>query len=203
MGIDRASEYGFTTRGPVQFYLELMLAFGSDFDRDPQFSWMRAALTEEGDQTQRAQDLYAAVNRYLDEVNGPRAEHSIAALQQVRSVTVESLSQVGSDLEAQAGLWLRSFHPRRCDFAGENALRQLLPLAREASHKYRLAEPEGSALLLGLMFMFGAGVCTDPMFPWLRRTLEPPPGQAAQSNLARLLRRGQTYVEQMLSQLQP
>ena len=38
-GIGRADSYGFTFRGPVRLYLELMLLFGSHFDTDPQYPW--------------------------------------------------------------------------------------------------------------------------------------------------------------------
>src|SRR5258708_4751272 len=35
-GIESSDRYGFTMRGPVRFYIEMVLTFGSDFDTDPQ-----------------------------------------------------------------------------------------------------------------------------------------------------------------------
>ena len=35
--IKRAGGYGFTFRGPVRLYIELMFLFGSHFDTDPQY----------------------------------------------------------------------------------------------------------------------------------------------------------------------
>ena len=44
LGIERAEKYGFTNRGPVRFYIELMFMFGSDFDTDPQYPWAAELL---------------------------------------------------------------------------------------------------------------------------------------------------------------
>ena len=39
LGLKNAGQYGFTNRGPVRFYIELMFMFGSYFDTDPQYPW--------------------------------------------------------------------------------------------------------------------------------------------------------------------
>src|SRR3954454_24480566 len=39
VGIERAKSYGYSLRGPVRFYIELMIQFGSDFDTDPLLPW--------------------------------------------------------------------------------------------------------------------------------------------------------------------
>lgn len=59
-GITQARNHGFTFRGPVQLYLELMLLFGSYFDTDPQYPWAAAILARQdsGSQMQRAEQLY-------------------------------------------------------------------------------------------------------------------------------------------------
>ena len=36
-GLERAGSYGFTIRGPVRFYIELMVRLGCDFDTDPPY----------------------------------------------------------------------------------------------------------------------------------------------------------------------
>src|SRR3989442_14701095 len=37
LGIKEAGRYGFTNRGPVSFYIDLMVMFGSHFYTDPQY----------------------------------------------------------------------------------------------------------------------------------------------------------------------
>src|SRR5215510_13947025 len=64
LGIERAKKHGFTNRGPVRFYIELMFMFGSYFDSDPQHPWASHVLNdpESVDQSVRADRLYAAMN---------------------------------------------------------------------------------------------------------------------------------------------
>jgi hypothetical protein len=58
-GIERARDYGFTKRGPMRFYLEMMFMFGPDFDTDPEHPWAREILVEKGwDQMRRADRLH-------------------------------------------------------------------------------------------------------------------------------------------------
>src|SRR6266849_10193118 len=59
-GIETAGKYGFTNRGPLRFYIELMFMFGSYFDSDPQYPWAGTVLKDPEviDQTIRADRLY-------------------------------------------------------------------------------------------------------------------------------------------------
>ena len=43
-GISAAEKYGFDKRGPVRFYVDMMIAFGSGFDTDPQYPWVAEIL---------------------------------------------------------------------------------------------------------------------------------------------------------------
>ena len=78
-GVSRARGHGFTLRGPLRLYLDLMFLFGSDFDTDPQYPWAGEVLKEQGMEMERA----AALRRFQggDEqdrrsgrcIDGPRA----------------------------------------------------------------------------------------------------------------------------------
>ncbi|HXL09293.1 MAG TPA: hypothetical protein VN966_03660 [Candidatus Bathyarchaeia archaeon] len=46
LGIERAKSYGITTERDVCKYTDLMVAFGSDFDRDPSLAWAQAILSD-------------------------------------------------------------------------------------------------------------------------------------------------------------
>ena len=45
-GIDRADGYGIVGERDVALYLDLMFAFGRDFDTDPALPWAAAILTD-------------------------------------------------------------------------------------------------------------------------------------------------------------
>ena len=45
-GIARAVSHGFETEVQISQYVDLMFAFGPDFDRDPEFSWPGPILSD-------------------------------------------------------------------------------------------------------------------------------------------------------------
>ena len=54
----RADTYGFTNRGPIRLYIELMFLYGSDFDTDPQYPAIGKVLKAPGDQMKRAEETF-------------------------------------------------------------------------------------------------------------------------------------------------
>jgi hypothetical protein len=56
-------------------------------------------------------------------------------------------------------------------------------------------------LLLALMFAFGHRICDDPLFGWVRSTLEEPEMGDPNRRFERLFQRTKVYTKQMLLQL--
>src|ERR1035438_5788295 len=64
-GMIAARGYGFTLRGPLRFYVELMLSLGSGMDTDPQLPWLEEELARRGDdELTRATRLFERVTEY-------------------------------------------------------------------------------------------------------------------------------------------
>jgi len=99
-------------------------------------------------------------------------------------------------IESAALPWLQTLHPRKCAYAGPEALTNLMQKAQQASTQCGLSVPEGPPLLLALMFAFGSGVLSDPLFPWVAAGLAE--SGDAKTRLERLFTRTQTYVRQTL-----
>ena len=78
-GINRAQKYGFTKRGPVRFFVELLFTFGSEFDTDPLLPWAEGVLNNESikDQVERAGILREAMLEYLAEMSGGRGKEFV------------------------------------------------------------------------------------------------------------------------------
>jgi hypothetical protein len=93
MGVDRARQHQFEQRGPVRFYLEMMLTFASDFDTDPQLPWASKALSDKAitDQMARSGALYEAMQKYLDRVAGPNNRFAMEALKRLQRERPEHL----------------------------------------------------------------------------------------------------------------
>ncbi|MGA2328140.1 MAG: hypothetical protein ABSH05_17820 [Bryobacteraceae bacterium] len=197
-GAERARGHGFKARGPVRMFLDFLVILGHEFDRDPMLFWVGDILKDrEGlDEMVQAARLHLHVTTYLDLVYGRGGEHVGKGLEHIVKALPQELTAVGRSLESSAIPWLQKLHPRKCAYAGATALTNLVQQAQQASARCSLPTPEGPPLLLGLMFAFGSGVLTDPLFPWVAASLEG--GGEPKARLERLTARTQTYLRQAL-----
>lgn len=201
-GLERARENGFQARGPVRMYIEFMTMLGHEFDRDPLLYWIRDILQDkEGlDEMTQASRLHLHVSTYLELVYGPGGEHVTKGLEHVAKAPLEELAAIGKAYESKAIPWLQALHSRKCVYAGATALTNLLREARQGAAQFRLAEPEGPPLLLGLMFAFGSGVMTDPLFPWIAASIDGGGKDEPRARVERLATRAQAYLRQALAE---
>lgn len=204
LGLQRAHECGFTLNGPIRTYLEIMLALGSDFDRDPQYFWLIPWLRpqERYPEMDRARYLQFHVMRYLDDFQGSDGANVIQALNKAQGVTRDQLIEIGSNYPEEAMNWLESMHPLKCRFIGKDALQSLIQSARKEAAQAELHSPESVPLVLGLMFTFGSGILRDPMYPWVTRTLASTDEKGETPREEKLLLRGKAYLRKMLQQIQ-
>jgi len=199
-GVERARGCGFQARGPVRMVIEFMVLLGHEFDSDPMLFWIRDILRDnEGlDEMTQAGRLHLHVSTYLDLVYGPAGEHVAKGIEHIARATPQELTAVGRSYDSSAIRWLQALHPRKCAYAGEAALASLSQAARQAAARFALPEPEGSPLMLGLMFAFGSGVMTDPLFPWAAASVAPEAAAEPRVRLERLWARAQAYLRQAL-----
>jgi hypothetical protein len=174
LGIEQARKYGFTRRGPVRFYIELMFLFGSYFDTDPQYPWASKALANpEGlDETVVADRIFAAMNGYVAKIVDPEREHLRKAVNGLMQTQIEDVLKAGVNLEEMMLQILRSVCPIRCDYSGEGVLRRLIRHGFELATRYDLATDKGKVLMATLTFAVGHGFYKDPLNPWIVRRLE-------------------------------
>lgn len=204
LGLQRAHECGFTLNEPIRTYLEIMLALGSDFDRDPQYFWLIPWLRpqERYPEMDRARYLQFHVVRYLDDVQGSDGVNAIQALSRAQGITHQQLIEISRNYPVEAMSWLESMHPLKCRFIGKDALQSLIKSARKEAAQAELRSPESLPLVLGLMFIFGSGILRDPMYPWVARTLASPDEKGEKPCEEKLLLRGKAYLRKMLQQIQ-
>ncbi len=194
-GVERAREHGYRARGAVRMFLDFQVILGHEFYQDPTLYWIGDILADrEGlDEMARAERLYLHVTTYLDLVYGPNGEHVHKGMEHMAKAPAQELTVVGRTFDSAAIPWLQSLHPRKCAYAGPDALTNLMQKAQQASTQCGLPVPEGPPLLLSLMFAFGSGVVSDPLYPWVAEGLAAPGEPKAR--LERLFTRTQTYVQ--------
>jgi hypothetical protein len=169
----RAAEQGFTFRGPVRLYLELMVMFGSDFDADPQYPWAGEILKETGPQMLRAESLFEKAMDFRRTVAGPDDEHMFRALGRVSELGRQPVALPAEREEhvvAVAGL-VKDLYPQKAEYLGEQKLLAFVDLGYQKA--VALGSRSGLTLALPtvLMLAFGAGCFDDLLYPWIGNTL--------------------------------
>lgn len=196
LGIERARKYGLTNRGPVRFYIEMMFMFGSDFDTDPQYPWVRQIFTspDKGHQMWRADRLYDKAMDYVENVVGHENRYEMEALQRLILMRVEDIFSARQDIAAI----LITMHPHKCEYIAQNSLNALIQMGKAKYQTYSTSSMMGEALFVGLMFIFGSGCFTDLQFPWIANTLNNPSIDDPDKRLKRLYSKTITYMKQAL-----
>lgn len=203
LGIARGQAYGFTDCGPLRFYLETMLALGSDFDTDAMLERATEPLRNPPkEQHARAAALYDGVRDYFEQVNGRRNEHALAAMQRIRVMSYEDLPG-GGDSSARALALFRGGFPQKYAYAGETALRAVVARAQRASVEYGARSEAAGLLLASVMFGFGHGATSDPAYTWIADTLRDASTPDAEQRMQVLHRKTRLYLSSALKNLAP
>jgi hypothetical protein len=175
-GFERAKRHGFTNRGPLRFYLELIFILGSDFDTDPLLPWVGRILSDpaEPDQMRRADLLHERTMEYVQAITGPDSKYEIAAMRRAVDQPLEVPVVGDRDFKEKTVDRLRAIYPEKCDYVGDAAIRALIPRGIRLARGYSVSSDFGTALFIGLMFALGHGFATDPKFPWIEAALTDP-----------------------------
>lgn len=172
LGIERAATHGFTYRGPVRFYVELMIKFGSGFDTDPQLPWAVAALADKsGDQMARAERLYEKYLDYDAAVVGPESEYARAAIRRSSRLKPADVVVGPEGRAAWLVARLKEYYPEKAADLGDAGLAALVPRGEQLATKYGITSDFGAVVFTVLMFALGHQFDTDPRFPWIEGTL--------------------------------
>ena len=200
-GIKRAGEYGFTFRGPVRLYLELMLLFGSHFDTDPQYPWTATILADQGSapEMQRAESLYEKTRDYRKNVAGPGDEYTLEALRRVAALAAQPLPVSAANFNRDMLQAMSEAYPQKVSFVGEDALKLLIGEGVAAAQGYGFSTLRSVALPVVLMFAFGHGCFRDPLYPWIGMTACDEMMAQPEARARRLEKKSVTWLEHVLA----
>jgi hypothetical protein len=205
LGFDRAEGYGLTSYGSVQFYIELMFMFGSDFDTDPLLPWAMQALRDPApsDEMARAMELYDGAMDYIERVVGQDRKPAIEAFRRLCAFDYEPPLRRGeSDFEARALSMMAQTLPEQYAYLGEEPLRALIRRAPGIAAQIGLVTDRGVVLTILFSCMMGKGFASDPMFPWIEATLSNPSLETPEKMVGHLEQRARKYFEHALRHLE-
>jgi len=194
----RAEGYGFTYRGPMRLFIEMMFLCGSAFDTDPQYAAVGEVLRASGDQMQRAQQIHEGFLDYLDKVSGPGAANVRRALRDLLDFARTPIT-FSHDFAADMLQEMHRVFPLKAAYVGEVGLQALIDESMVEARRYRFATPRQEALLVVLKFAFGHGCTDDPLYPWIARTLQDVRIINPAARAARLERKAVTWLEHVVA----
>lgn len=201
IGIDKAESYGLTFRGPVRLYLELMLLFGTAFDTDPQYPWAADILTNKnsGTQMERAQRLYEHTMDYREQVAGPDDNYTFSALRNIRALARQPLALSSENIINSILSEITRIYPQKATYIGINGLEALIRSGIDGARKQHFSTARGTALVVVLMLAFGHGCGSDPLYPWIARTLKDETIVSPQARAERLEKKALIWLEHVLA----
>lgn len=200
--MSRASRYGFTNRGSMRLYIELMFLFGSDFDTDPQYLAISKVLKASGEQMQRAEEIYKAVLDYQGKVSGEKNINVRQALEALLVFAQMPVKFNANNFEVEMLQELTQAFPQKVRYVGEKKLMVLIEKGRAEAQKYYFPDVRGEAMMVILMFAFGHGCPNDPLYPWIARTLEDERINDSTARAKRLEKKAVTWLNHVLARPQ-
>lgn len=197
--LSRADSYGFTNRGPIRLYIEMMFLFGSDFDTDPQYPEVAELLNASEDQMQRAEKLYQGVLDYQEKVSGQSNINVREALEALLIFAKMPVLVNVNNFEIEMLQELIRAFPQKVTYVGEEGMITLIREGRAEAQKYGFPAVRGEAMMVILMFAFGHGCTEDPLYPWMARTLKDERIKDSAARAKRLEKKAVTWLDYVLA----
>lgn len=134
-----AKKAGYTQRGPVRLYIDMMIILGSDFGREPLFQSLKIKYQKDLPQIERSLSLYTLLNDYIAKVYGEDGCFFKKSFEIFKGFSAEDFTVKISSSNAGLHELLRGVYPQRYDFAGYNAVNDLIAVLDEACETIKLS----------------------------------------------------------------
>ncbi|HDS9666665.1 TPA: hypothetical protein QH882_003833 [Klebsiella variicola] len=156
-----AKKAGYTQRGPVRLYIDMMIILGSDFGREPLFQSLKIKYQKDLPQIERSLSLYTLLNDYIAKVYGEDGCFFKKSFEIFKGFSAEDFTVKISSSNAGLHELLRGVYPQRYDFAGYNAVNDLIAVLDEACETYKVKRLYHRLYLALIMLLFGCSFEQD------------------------------------------
>ncbi len=203
LGLENSKKYGFDTRGPVRFFIELMFMFGGYFDTDVQYPWASEALNSPDypQQMFRADHLHGKMLEYLNAVSGPGDVYAKRAMRETVRLVSEAPAHAAlgrSELLSR----LPQVYPEKCAWLGAGRLGDVIDGGMDVARANGITAARGLGLFALLAFAMGHRFAGDPLYPWIANTLQNPLITDANARAEVVEKKSLLYLNRVLEYLE-
>ena len=167
--VEQNRVFGLKNQRKIMSYFHLVSKIGISYQHDPQFRRISEAMQAAQTPEDSLQALSTEVNEFRVKVRGDGDEWYHAALQRVMRISYADWYK--PNFETEAAAMLTTLYPERAAYAGEQAILELVGMARQEAERWALPQRPGICMLSGLMFFLGVGCVADPLYPWVSKKL--------------------------------
>jgi len=172
LAVQRGRHCGLTLRGPLRFYVEMVLSFGLDFESDPLLPWARGWLSKSSsDEMDSATELYERMTNYCELVMGSQNDRSLRALEKLVQIGPHEFSNLRGDFETQTITLMDVVFAEKKRYVADQELRFLIREAVETAAHFGITQASEIGFIAGLMLILGHGCMRDPLYSWLQPVL--------------------------------
>jgi len=196
--IRNAEFHGFTLRGTIRLYIELMFLFGSNFDSDPQYNKLSEILNADNDQMDRAEQIYEITVDYHAKVSGQDNINTYNALELLLSLIKKPMIFEHDYFTKGMLQEITYLFPEKAAYIGEEYLIALINEASDEATRHHFSTIREKTMMVILMFAFGHGCTNDLLYPWIYRTLQDEKIKDPANRANRLEKKAITWLEHVL-----
>ncbi|PHM22082.1 hypothetical protein [Xenorhabdus ehlersii] len=171
--IEKSKNDGFDQRGTVQFYIDMLILFGTEFQTDPQYVWIKTILDNHSclGQLERTSLLYHEIIRYFNEVHGEQDEYLKTSIFKFQNINIERLNVQWNTYESNVDSLLNSLFPQKYRYIKQDNINKSIQFGVEKSNQYGIKNANYSAFLTLTMFLLGHQFDQDIFFPHFNERL--------------------------------
>jgi hypothetical protein len=187
--VANAEAFGFNQRGSTWGYMCLVWQFGWDCEHDPQYPWIQGIRDEmkNADQLVQAEALNTQLRKWREATLGPQSQYWISALERLMQVPLLELPVRESHFETDTLACLKNLYAKRCEVAGDTALKHLIQRSQENARKvFHLQSAAHRALVVLIAFTWGHAFMRHPMYEWAQPDKSLVTHETPQKNAQRL-----------------
>lgn len=199
--LERAQAQGFTQKSTVKLFGQTMMYLGTYFDADPALDWVPSIIEMPLDsvttQTNRANALREGVLLHLKRISGERGEYLSQFLSCCRTALEQDLTELD---KIDATEFIAQSYPEKFADFPDGSFELYTRIASKTCLDAGMTHSGSQLVLLCLMSVYGYGVYSDPLFPWLHNLLQRAPElEAPDATLQRLTRK---FINEVIAHLE-